>query len=196
LTRQLKLLLELPDARLVRRLLVGLVLAEVLSAQLRVALAGVLALLFQPGLGLLLLLPASLVLGQPPLALFLLPSSLFFLDVPSLFFPGTAGLLLPLALLLQAGALLFGLHLGFSAAFLVLALPLRLGFLLLPLLFLLGQAWDERAGSGNLTTATECDTEVALACAAQVAVLGNVPGRRRGALLVPPAPGADRSRRA
>jgi hypothetical protein len=196
LTRQLKLLLELPDARLVRRLLVGLVLAEVLSAQLRVALAGVLALLFQPGLGLLLLLPASLVLGQPPLALFLLPSSLFFHDVPSLFFPGTAGLLLPLALLLQPGALLLGLHLGFSAAFLVLALPLRLGFLLLPLLFLLGQAWDERAGSGDLTTATERDTEVALACAAQVAVLGNVPGRRRGALLVPPAPGADRSRRA
>ncbi len=200
---QLQLLLELLDPAAVLVVgvvgagrLFGLVLAQELAAQPAVALAlGPLALLGQAGLGLLLLLLAPLF-GEPPLALLLFPPPALLVGLAPLLCAQPPRLLLPPpALLVAPHALVLGLALRLPPALLLLhllALALLLGLFLFPQALLVGQRRDARTRTSDLPPPAERYAEVALAGAAHVAVLGDVPRRRRRALELLLAPAANR----
>jgi hypothetical protein len=176
------------------RFLFSLILAEILPTKSRITgsptpclltlqLCFSLSFFFEPRLFLsfpppFLLFPFTLLLLNPPLFFFAPPSRFFF---PSFLFSYAFALFFGFSFDAPLALCLFGL----------LSQSLFFSLFLPPLPFLLRQTWHVRSSTCDLPPSTEGDTLVALACAAHITVLVDVPCRRCDAFVGFLAPAAD-----
>src|SRR5262249_44676084 len=121
----------------------------------------------------------------------LFPAPFLFLGLPTLVLPLPSRLFFPSPLLLDPSSLLFCLQLRLPHPLLLFPQSLFFDLPFAPLPLLIGTVGDVPAGARHLPPCTQRDAQIALARAAHIAVLCDVPCRSGRALVLLPAPATD-----